>query len=85
MSKWIRQIHRWLVIPLMFAVLFALVWGMTQGATVPLPAWAGAIGVISLLTRAITGLIMFVQHYWAKWRRGQRNKVTFAQTKESAT
>lgn len=79
MNKWIRQIHRWLVIPLMFAVVFSLAWGMTQGASVPLPAWAGGIGVVALLSLALTGLVMFAQHYWARWRRGKRKGETFAQ------
>lgn len=78
-NKWIRILHRWLAIPLIVVVVIAVGWGITQGATTPLPAWVGAIGVASIFALFISGIYMFFQHYWAKWRRERRGDVRASQ------
>jgi hypothetical protein len=69
LSKWIRVIHRWLSVPLMFIVTAALIGSATGGGE--LPAWIGLLGLLTLLSLLITGLVMFVQHYWRRLRRGR--------------
>ena len=64
MSKWIRQIHRWLAIIFTLAVLanFAVM-GREQIAF-----WVGSLTLIPLFLLLFTGLYMFVLPYAGKWR-----------------
>jgi hypothetical protein len=64
MSKWIRQIHRWLAIAFTLGVIanFA-VYGQE-----PYPIWAGVMALLPLTLLLFTGLYMFALPYAAKWR-----------------
>jgi L-asparagine transporter-like permease len=70
-SKWVRNIHRWLAIPLIIALILTLITTIAQGAT---PDWVATFGIFSILSLLITGLYMFVQHYLSRLRRSMRNK-----------
>ena len=70
-SKWVCNIHRWLAVPLVTALILTLIITIIQGAT---PDWVATFGIISILSLLITGLFMFVQHYLSRLRRARRNK-----------
>lgn len=70
-TKWVRNIHRWLAIPLIIALLATLITTIATGET---PNWVATFGVVSILSLLVTGLIMFIQHYLAKMRRARRVK-----------
>jgi ABC-type nickel/cobalt efflux system permease component RcnA len=71
-NTWIRRIHRWLALPFLLAVIVVIVGGILQGETYEAPAWLGLIAIGSILLLALTGVYMFVQHYWSTWRRKVR-------------
>lgn len=69
LKKWIRKIHRWLVIPfiaLLLTVLFAR--GTTIGNV------AQRIQAVFLIVMAITGAYLFLLPLWARWKRGKSIK-----------
>ena len=68
-NKWIRRIHRWLVLPFTLAVIVLIVESIPEGETYEAPVWLGLIAIFSILLLALTGVYMFVQHYWSTWRR----------------
>jgi hypothetical protein len=72
-NKWIRQIHRWLAMPFVIAIIILIAGSVQQGADYVSPGWLGALGIGSILSLALTGLYMFVQHYLSKWRRAARS------------
>ena len=64
MSKWIRQLHRWLAIALTLAILI-------NGVTVfrgHYVVWMGLSAVGLLFLMLLTGLYLFVLPYAVKWR-----------------
>jgi hypothetical protein len=71
LNKWIRQIHRWLVVPFLLAIIYLLVASLVNGENVLLPLWLNMIAIGSLIVLLLTGLYMFGQHYWYKWRRAR--------------
>ena len=71
LNKWIRQIHRWLVMPLLLAILVVVIGSIRGGEAFQSPAWLTIIAIGSLLSLGLTGLYMFAQHYWARRRRAQ--------------
>jgi hypothetical protein len=73
-NKWIRKIHRWLVMPFIAAVIILIVITIRQGENFTSPVWLGVVGIGSLLSMAVTGIYMFAQHYLAKWQRAARLK-----------
>ena len=68
-NKWVRRIHRWLVIPLTFAIILLIIGSMRQGEAFKTPGWLGLLGILSILLLVITGVYMFAQHYWSRWWR----------------
>ena len=70
-NRWIRKIHRWLVAPFLLAILYLLISTAIGGETYIMPVWLNILAIGSLLALLLTGLYMFVQHYWAKWRRAR--------------
>jgi hypothetical protein len=72
-SKWLRQIHRWLVVPFVFAIILMIIGGISQGETFELPGWLSLTLIGSLFSFILTGIYMFVQPYWARWQRSRRN------------
>jgi cellulose synthase/poly-beta-1,6-N-acetylglucosamine synthase-like glycosyltransferase len=66
LSKWVRQIHRWLAIAFTVTVIANFV-AMTQGQP---PAWVTYSPLFPLFFLLFTGLYMFVLPYAAKWRSG---------------
>ena len=63
MSKWIRQIHRWLSILFTLTVIANFV-AMTQGQP---PAWITYSPLFPLGLLLLTGLYMFALPYARKW------------------
>jgi len=72
LNKWIRQIHRWLVLPLSLAIIYMVIVTLLNHATVDLPVWLTITAIGSLLLLLFTGIYLFTLHYWAKWRRARR-------------
>ena len=73
LNKWNRKIHRWLGLPFMLAFIVLVVTGLSQGDAFELPGWLTVVAIGSLLGLFLTGLYMFVQHYWGRWRRARRS------------
>lgn len=67
-SKWVRQIHRWLSIIFTLTVIANFV-AMGTGDGVP-PAWVTYSPLLPLGLLLLTGLYMFVLPYAAGWRGG---------------
>jgi hypothetical protein len=72
-NKWIRQIHRWLAMPFVIAIIILIAGSVQQGPDYVSPGWLGALGIGSILSLALTGLYMFGHHYLSKWRRAARS------------
>jgi heme A synthase len=66
LSKWIRQIHRWLAIIFTVTVIANFV-AMTQGQP---PDWVTYSPLLPLFLLMFSGLYMFVLPYVTKWRNG---------------
>ena len=64
MSKWIRQVHRWLSIAFTLTVIANFV-ALSQGQP---PAWVTYSPLFPLALLAFTGLYMFVLPYARRWR-----------------
>ena len=73
LNKWIRKIHRWLGLPFLLALAVVIVSSLRQGEAFQLPGWLSAAAIGSLLGLLLTGLYMFVQHYWVRWQRARRS------------
>ena len=78
LNKWIRQVHRWLAIPFLTAIVILIAGSIQQGEDFVSPVWLGALGIGALLSLALTGVYMFLQHYITKWRRAARIKRNLA-------
>ncbi|KAF0108097.1 MAG: hypothetical protein FD146_1111 [Anaerolineaceae bacterium] len=64
LNKWLRKLHRWMVLPfiaLLLTVLFAR--GTTLGDT------AQRIQGALMIFMATTGAYLYLLPYWAKWKR----------------
>jgi hypothetical protein len=66
-NTWIRQIHRWLSIAFVAAVIFTSVALAQKG-----PMWVSYVPLLPLFLLAITGVYMFALPYVASWRGGGR-------------
>lgn len=71
LNKWIRQIHRWLVMPFLLAIIWVIISTLGGGEGFKSPAWLTIIAIGSLLSLLLTGAYMFAQHYLTKWRRAK--------------
>ena len=68
MSKWIRQVHRWLSIVFTLTVIANFV-ALSRGTP---PAWVTYSPLFPLALLLLTGLYMFALPYAARWRSGNR-------------
>lgn len=66
MSKWVRQIHRWLCIAFTVAVAVNIVAVVRGRYSTPV----GLTAVFPLALLFVTGLYMFVLPYARRWRGG---------------
>ena len=73
LNKWIRKTHRWLGLPFMLAFVVLVVSSLSQGDAFQLPGWLAGAAIASLLGLLLTGVYMFVQHYWVRWQRARRS------------
>jgi cellulose synthase/poly-beta-1,6-N-acetylglucosamine synthase-like glycosyltransferase len=64
MSKWIRQVHRWLSIAFTVAVIANVVAMVVEKQAV----WVGLLALFPLILLMLTGLYMFALPYAAKSR-----------------
>lgn len=72
LNKWVRQLHRWLAMPLVLSASVLIIGPLITGSEASeAPAWLNLTAALSLLSLVLTGVYMFVQHYWAKWRRAK--------------
>ncbi len=69
LNKWFRIIHRWLVIPFIVIVGVLIVGSISGGESFQMPGWLSTMAIGSLLALLLTGLYLFVHHYWVRWRR----------------
>ena len=67
MSKWVRQIHRWLSIAFTAGVVTYMV-AMSQGTP---PAWLGLFALVPLILLLVSGLYMFALPYVRRARGGR--------------
>ena len=72
MSKWIRQIHRWVAIAFTLTVIANFI-DLARGGGNP-PTWVTYSPLLPLAFLVLTGLYLFVLPYAAKWR-GARSPV----------
>jgi hypothetical protein len=68
MSKWIRQIHRWVSIVFTVTVIANIVVMSVRPGQQP-PPWVTYSPLLPLGFLLLTGLYMFVLPYAAKWKR----------------
>ena len=73
-NKWVRIIHRWLVIPLLTAVVILIIGLIQHGENFIAPGWLNGFGLVSILSMALTGIYLFFLHYLAKVRRVRLSK-----------
>ncbi len=71
-NKWIRQIHRWLVVPFLVAIIYLIFESLLSSTTAELPVWFSSVAVCLLFALLLTGIYLFALHYNAKWRRINR-------------
>ena len=64
MSKWIRQVHRWLSIAFTLAVIANVVAMVVEKQAV----WVGLLALFPLILLMLTGLYMFALPYAASRR-----------------
>ena len=70
LSKWIRILHRWLVVPLVLAVIAAVL-TTPSGDNASAPPWMIVLLILSLLSLLVTGVYLFAQDYLRKVRRAR--------------
>jgi cellulose synthase/poly-beta-1,6-N-acetylglucosamine synthase-like glycosyltransferase len=68
LSKWIRQLHRWLSIVFTLTVIANFV---AMGLGEP-PLWVVYSPLLPLFLLLLTGLYMFALPYAVGWREGKR-------------
>jgi archaellum biogenesis protein FlaJ (TadC family) len=68
MSKWIRQIHRWVAIAFTLAVIVAFI-ALAQEKPV---VWVSYLPLLPLALLQLTGLYLFALPYVIKRRSGRR-------------
>ena len=71
MSKWVRQVHRWLSISFTLTVIANFV-ALTQGTP---PAWVTYSPLFPLALLLFTGLYMFALPYATRWRSSRRSQL----------
>ena len=71
MSKWIRQIHRWVAIVFTVTVIANFIALARTGGAMP-PPWVTYSPLFPLAFLLLTGLYMFALPYATKWRSGRR-------------
>ena len=69
MSKWIRQIHRWLSIAFTLTVIANFVVMGMNGGQQP-PPYVTYSPLLPLALLLFTGLYLFALPYATRWRRG---------------
>ena len=69
MSKWIRQIHRWLSIAFTLTVIANFV-ALARGAGTP-PPWVTYSPLPPLALLLFSGPYLFALPYAARWRNGR--------------
>lgn len=69
--KWVRKVHRWLVVPFVLALIYLFINILIKGSSFILPVWLNIIAIGSLFALLLTGLYMFGHFYWLKWRRAK--------------
>jgi len=74
MSKWIRQIHRWVAIAFTLTVIANFV-ALAVGKP---PAWVTYSPLLPLGLLLFTGLYLFVLPYTTKWRRPDTDRIASA-------
>ena len=71
MSKWVRQVHRWLSIAFTLTVIANFV-ALSQGTP---PAWVTYSPLFPLALLLFTGLYMFALPYATRWRSSRRSQL----------
>ena len=69
LNKWLRKLHRWLVIPFVTLLLTVII---ARGSS--LGDSAQRIQSLLMIIMAITGSYLYLLPYWTKWKR-QRIRV----------
>ena len=68
-KKWVRKLHRWLVIPFTALLLTVII---ARGSDIGNSAQR--IQAALMIIMAITGIYLYLLPYWLKWRRGNQKK-----------
>jgi len=69
-SKWIRQVHRWVAVAFTLTVIANFV-DLARGGGNP-PTWITYSPLLPLGVLLLTGLYLFVLPYTARWRSARR-------------
>lgn len=64
LNKWMRKLHRWLVLPFIALLLTVI---FTRGTT--LGNTSQRIQSVLMIIMAISGAYLYLLPYWAKWKR----------------
>ena len=70
MSKWIRQVHRWVAVAFTLTVIANFV-DLARGGGNP-PTWITYSPLLPLGVLLLTGLYLFVLPYASRWRSARR-------------
>jgi hypothetical protein len=70
LSKWIRQLHRWVAVAFTLTVIANFV-DLARGGGNP-PTWITYSPLLPLGVLLLTGLYLFVLPYTARWRSARR-------------
>lgn len=71
MSRWIRQLHRWLAMAFTVTVIVTFVALAREDPIV----WVSYVPLLPLGLLAFSGLYLFALPYTAKWRAGRNTGV----------
>ena len=68
LSKWVRQIHRWLALTFTVTVIVTFI-ALAQAEPI---FWVSYVPLFPLAILLFTGLYLFVLPYATKWRSGRQ-------------
>ena len=77
-NKWTRKIHRWIAVPTIILVPFAIVAKFTGDTIGHLPPQLEQLQSILILLLVISGTYLYLIPYIVKWQRNHRRKAKVA-------
>jgi len=70
LRKWVRKLHRWLVIPFIFSLLLIIFMRGNEAGSI-----TQKIQQVLMIIMAFSGAYLFLLPYYSKWRRKKTSKL----------